>query len=326
MWGEQAAKIVDRRWWWEYETPPLRVVQDQASGDIVGMCATIPFSLSVRGVTQPAAWFVDFFVAPSRRGQGIGKILTAAVNDEWPVTASLSQTDPAWHTFQRLGWSERRFIKVFASLLPMVPGTSSLFRRSAARRAKRLELMATERALTAEAIDGSFDQLWARVRPGVVATVRDGATLRARFAERAGPEYRLLSWHRGDVLVGYAVVCTYPRGAVRALRRLPVGVIVDFLLDPTQGELFTLMVDAAMATATAAGARCVLCQTSVPAFERVLARRGFLHAGLPLVGRRLSSLNAGFTYKSVSTLEPEGAHWFLTFADCDVELTWRSRA
>lgn len=332
VWGDDAETIVSRRWWWRYPTPPLEVVEDPASGEIVGMCAYIPFTLSVGGETRPAAWFVDFFVSASRRGQGIGKILTTAVHDAWPVTASLSQTDPAWHTFRRLGWSERRFVKVYASLSPIIPGARSWLRRVSARTTHRLGLTASEEPLTEETLgelfDESFDRLWERVRPNVVATVRDAATLRARYTSRSGrsgPGYRLLRWHRDDELVAYAIVGTYPPGAVRAASRLRVGVIVDYLLDPSHGELFRALVDASTAAAAERGARLVLCQTSVAELGRVLARRGFLHADLPIVGHRLSPLNAGFTYKSESTIEHETSPWFLTFGDCDAELTWRSR-
>ncbi len=78
--------------------------------------------------------------------------------------------------------------------------------------------------------DDRFDNLWQRVQDKYkIMVVRDQAFLTWRFASVSERNYKILAATANGQLVGYAVLrCT------DEIRDIPVGLIMDFLLEPGQ--------------------------------------------------------------------------------------------
>src|SRR5262249_45945911 len=150
----------------------------------------------------------------------IGSSLTRAVMQKFPVTASLSQSDPAWATFRKLQWSDRTFAKLYLHIAP----------RFLHRRANdRVVSMRFERSLApdmAERIDG----LWLAVRATHVAMpLRDADHLNRRYGHFRGRSYCLSVAFRGDEVAGCMITRILPRNTLRSLR-WSIGLVVDYLV------------------------------------------------------------------------------------------------
>ncbi|HYT80664.1 MAG TPA: GNAT family N-acetyltransferase [Actinomycetota bacterium] len=324
VWAHRPAETFDRRWWWREPEPPLLVAQDTHDGELIGFCAFVPFTLYSKSKTTAAAWYVDFFVSSRHQRKGIGKALTREVMGRFPLTAALWATEGSWAVFQRLGWTDQRFVDIFLNPWPMLPivGRGMMSRRRRSHPGVRLDVAPIGETLPRP---HEIDALWLRVRDGYEAlVVRDSATLTARYRQRLGRQYTIMRAYRDSQLAGYMIVRPLPRGSLRPLRRFPVGLVVDYLLDRDDPPLFGLMLDAASARLIAQGSRCVVCLSTERPFHVPLKRRGFLSAGTPLVGRKLSRMRIAFTFFTSGEADRPPSDWMLTFADADSDLTWGS--
>lgn len=111
----------DEKWWWTFSSPPLTVAIEQATQQVVGVCAYVPFSAYSHGAEFSSAWFVDFFVLKEHQGKGLGKLLTKTVMGSFQITSSLSQTDQAWLSLRKIGWKQRSARKTFHQSLGIFP-------------------------------------------------------------------------------------------------------------------------------------------------------------------------------------------------------------
>lgn len=307
IWPDRTPQTLDARWWWSRDPSPLMVAQDP-DGALAGVCAHIPFTLRDGGRDLHGAWVVDFFVCPSRQGQGIGGRLVAALAERFGLLASLNQTEAAWGAFRRAGWRER-------SLAPMYLAPDSRAARLLASLQRRPHPRA-DMSVGPPVFDAAFQEFWLSVRDRLPpASLRDAATLDARFA-RSGRGYALLSARLGGQLRGYAVARVLPPGSIRSFAGHRVALVADHLVDPGAPGVFADLVQATAGWAATQGVRFVLCMAVDPAHRRVLRRAGFLGPDTPLVGRRLGKLAVGFT----ATSNAPGPPWHLTPLDCDVDL------
>lgn len=334
IWPARPPEVFDSRWWWQCDPVPLFVSEDKETGAIVGVCASIRFLVYSGKQTMDGAWLVDLFVSNAYQGRGLaksrkgsGRSLSRAVMDSSQITASLSQTNAAWRTLHRIGWRERRSASLFLNPLGLIPGIMSLIRT----------FVPDDPALRVEpgAIPddpkgiSQLDGLWERLRDRFDAlAVRDAERLRARFGPREGRCYQMLRAYRDGNLCGYMVVRVCPPNSLRSLKRYPMGrhplgLIVDYLVDPDDSRTFGTLLTEATRTLMTQGAKSLLCLATVPTFQAELTKRGFMGARSPLVGRRLSAMDVGFTcYSAPGQPDLSGCNWFLTLADCDLDLTW----
>lgn len=321
LWPKSFVKKFENHWWWRWEEPPLYIVDDTETNTLVGICAYIPFLLNFQKQEYTSAWFVDFHVLPQHQKKNIGKRLTKAVTDRFSITASLSQSDAAWTVFQRLGWQEREYTRLYINLFSLLPGSMRVIRLL--RKSDPSITLITRPVLNDGSFGNEFDQLWLRLRHSFGATsVRNSATLRQRYGRRPDKHYLLLRCYRSDELAGYMILRICPPNSLRHLRRYPIGLVVDYLMESGDTALFSSMLDEAIEYLLKNQARYIVCLSTVPAFHSILTQRGFFHSDTPLLGRQLQ---VGFTYKSHSSIENlMNAPWHLTLGDCDMDLLWGS--
>jgi hypothetical protein len=334
VWPARPPQVFDSRWWWQLDPAPLFVSEDTESGAIVGVCAYIQFLVYSGKQTMDGAWLVDLFVSNTYQGRGLakarkgsGRALSRAVMDTTQITASLSQTNAAWRTLHRIGWRERQSASLYLNPLGLIPGAIPLIRLFVPNDpALRVDVAGTP--ANADQVF-QLDELWTRLRDRFDAlAVRDAERLRVRFGPREGRCYQMLRAYRGGSLCGYMLVRVCPPNSLRSLKRHPMGrhplgLIVDYLVDPDETRTFGTLLNEATRLLMAQGAKSLLCLATVPAFQSELTKRGFMGAGSPLVGRRLSNMDVGFTcYSAPGQPDLSGFKWFLTLADCDLDLTW----
>jgi GNAT superfamily N-acetyltransferase len=303
---------VNRRWWWRQPEPPLCVVDDPAGQRLVGLCAYMPFTLRARGQDLPSAWFVDFYVLPDFQGHGLGKRLTAWVQERFAVTASLSQTEMAYRVFKKLGWQTRTPVTMYVNPWPvrgLLPKAAGGLR------------------VSSHAIDPGFpaaadlDALWTRLRDAYPSiTRRSSADLVQRYAPREGRRYQLVCAYRGRDCVGFLISRMVETAAGTQ------GLIVDYLVGPEDADVFAGLLGAAGNWLLDGGAKRIACLSTVPAFERVMRRAGFFSPNTPLIGRAFRHNTKWLTYHSKvdpSLVDP--SRWYLTLGDCDLDEVWYQR-
>jgi len=319
VWSDRPPEVFDRRWWWLMRQPaPLFVAEDRETGRLIGMCAYVPFNFHANGVDERGAWFVDFFVSPEQQGKGVGKTITLEVMNRFPVTASLSQSDPAWAAFRKLGWRPRAFAKLYLHVAP------SLWNLWPARGSSTITLVSEIcPALLSPEVAQEIDNLWSATRGTYPAlALRDSTTLQERYGASERRSYEMVRAYRGGQLIGYMISRLLPRNSLRSLRRLDIGLIADYLIRAEEAEVFIQLLRKATRTSLARGAQAMLCMAGCSMAERALRGGGYLHSSTPLIGRKLRSLDIGFTFYSTSTDWPDPSEWFLTLGDCDLDLLW----
>lgn len=318
VWPERPAEVFTNRWWWRRSPAPLFIAEDSDSGKLTGMCAYIPFTLRSGGTDHAAAWFVDFFVSRAQQGKGLGKSITVEVMGRFPVTASLMQSDPAWRAFKKLGWSERRFAKLYLQMFPSVQRYWT--RRSSS--TVKLVSQPFDRELPVE-IAAALDALWLSEREayGAIA-VRDSTTLGERYAGWKERSYQLLLAYEGSTLAGYMITRTLPKNSLRSMRRLRIGLVVDYLIRGGRRDIFRLLLSEATDAAVTDGATAMLCMAASDELGQALAAAGYLHSGTPLLGRKLHALDVGFTRYTADATFVDRQPWYLTLGDCDLDLVW----
>ena len=299
---------VDRRWWWQFQEPPLIVVEDRRSGRLAGLCAYMPFTLHSRGRERPAAWFVDFYVRQEHQGRGFGRRLTEAVQDRFSLTASLSQTAMAWRVFQKLGWRGRARVSLSMHPWPkrwMFPEGAEC----------RIVRSSVEPGLS---VAGDVDAFWARVSGAYPAiAVRTSAALVRRYAATGDRRYEIVCGYRGADCAGYAIL-RLVRGGERQ-----TGLLVDVLTRPDDEPACAALVSAASRRLVELGAARLYCLATTAPMRRVLGRRGFLSPETPIAGWRLRSQHKWLTWFAADPAGvPDPAEWFLTLGDCDLDASW----
>ncbi len=316
-WRGRPADAFDRRWWWSRPRPPLKVAEDPA-GALVGFCGFEPFTLYFSGRDYAGAWFADFFLAPGHQGKGLGRLMAGAVAEGFDLAASLNHNEAALSLFRKMGWRERGAANLYLNPWPAVPGARRWLARPRAESPYRLEIVS---GLPAAA--GELDSLWSRAKDRwAPAARRDAAALERRYAP-LGRGYKTILCYQGAALAGYMITRVAPAGAVRSLPAKPVGLIVDFLVQPGEPSgVFRALLSRALAQLARDGAAFVLSLTTVDAFGRELARSGFLHAGTPLVGAGLSRLRARFAFAGPAAEALGPSPWYLTLGDADLDLMW----
>ena len=309
VWPDETDAQHDRRWWWQRDESPLWLAVDD-EGTVAGMCGHMPFTARADGLTRRGAWIVDFFVRASFQGQGIGKRLVRAIEQHYDFLASLNQTDAAYATFSRSGWTQRKSIPLLIAASPGVYRAAAWLRLS--------------RGITLESgpavFDASFDALWARAGASVVASLRTQAVLRERFG-RTDRDYTMVRAVRDGELAGYFVLRVLPPGSIRSFARFPIMFVSDYLTDPADAGVFRALMTATAREAAARGMRFIVCMTNHEAHRSALTSGGFLWHETPWLGTRLNKLSVGFT---MTPSAPEG-RWHLTPFDCDLDILFGAK-
>jgi GNAT superfamily N-acetyltransferase len=312
IWPDETAESLDRRWWWACDVPPLTVAEDE-NGALAGMCGSIPFVVGPGNTGTRGSWIVDFFVRAGYQGKGIGKLLVRTIERDYEFLASLNQTDAAYATFSRCGWTPRAMVPFFIHVSPRWYRILSALRRQS-HTGLRVEAGPAE-------FGEEFDALWERVRNRMgVCSIRNRDLLSRRFQDSARP-YVLLRATGDTQLLGYFVVRELPPGSIRSFSRYPILMVSDYLAEPNRPDVFAALMYAATEWASAHEVRFILCMSTHPAHQAVLRRNGALSPSTPLVGKRLAKLAVGFTQTATA---PTG-HWHLTPFDCDLDILFGAK-
>jgi hypothetical protein len=162
--------------------------------------------------------------------------------------------------------------------------------------------------------DACLDEIWARVAPEVrIGAVRDAAFVQWRYATRPDAGYRVVVASRAGRGAGWFAHRSL------ALRGIPAGFLVDFVLAPGEPRAGAALLRAAAGIARAEGAALLSALRPGAGSARVaLGRAGFLPVPEALHPQviRFSVRGLGAAARRSELLQPRA--WTLGWSDTDV--------
>jgi hypothetical protein len=306
-------------WLWKYgrgsTAAPTAYYWSDGDGRVLGFIGLMRTDLHAGGAVHPAAWFVDWYVAPGQPGIGVGLLRKA--ESSAGILLTLQGSADTRQILPRLGWKvcdtpvtwlrplSRRFIgdwlarQVPSALAPLVraaaPLVAPFLRRRAVATPSGAELVAVER------FPASYDRIAAVRSAEMGAMRRDSDYLNWLCADHPDGGFRLWLLRRHGEDVGHLVTrCDRDRQGRRR------GRIVDAAWPNTDDALGGWLLDQAVAALSAAEADYVECLTSRPAWRTLLSRAAFRQrAAVPL------------WYRRVPDNVPAPGDWHITLLDCD---------
>lgn len=128
--------------WWHREASNRLVVL--SGRDIAGYCALIPAPCWIGGRRQLAHWWLDLFVSPAFRGQGVQSLLDLAVRERTKLLLGFPNALAA-AIHRKHGWGVREDLRIH--LLPLKPLELRTLRRGRRQGLRALALRAGAQAL-----------------------------------------------------------------------------------------------------------------------------------------------------------------------------------
>lgn len=304
-----------RHWEWKYgagtAATPAAFYWRQAGGQVLGFIGLMRTAWHADGAVHPAAWFVDWYVAPGQPGIGMGLLRKAEAAAG--VLLTLQGSADTRQILPRLGWKQsdapvtwvrplsRRFVGDWLSRhLPAplarlaAPVVALALRPRRAPHPDGAELLAVDR------LPASYDAVGNARATEVSAMGRGSAYLNWLCADYPDGGYRLWLVRRRGADVGHLITrCDVDR---RQRRR---GRIVDAAWPWSDSALGAWLIGEAVADLRAAGADYVECLASSPPLTDALGGRGFRRrAPVPL-----------WYHRTPAGAAPDG--WHITLLDCD---------
>lgn len=308
-----------RHWQWKYGSgrgaAPAAFYWRAADGRVLGFIGLMHTALHVPGGVHPAAWFVDWYVAPGQPGIGMGLLRRAEAAAG--ILLTLQGSADTRQILPRLGWKESRAAVTWVAplgrafvgewlarraprpLAPLVrlaaPLVAPVLRPRRAPRPDGAELVAVER------LSDTYDAVGNARAAEASAMRRGSAYLNWLCADYPEGGYRLWLVRRHGADLGHLVTrCDRDRQQRRR------GRIVDLAWPWGDAALGAWLIGEAVAALRAEGADYVECLASSAALTGALRTAGFRRRGV--VPLWYHHLPPGLT-------APDG--WYITLLDCD---------
>ena len=320
--GRLASARSRAHWEWKYrigrDGGPRAFYWEEPDGRVLGFIGMMRTTLHDGARQHPAAWFVDWHVAPGERSVGVGLGLLRKAEAEAGVLLTLQGSRDTRDILPRLGWKEST--RPVTWVLPLsarfiadrlTPRAPALLRVPAAVagvagqvhfRVQRPEAPAGARLAEVERIPPEYDRVWnARAVEIAPAMARDSDYLNYLCADYPDGGYRVQLAYAGDEPIGHLIwrVDEDRRG----LRR---GRVVDVIWPRSEpGVGYWLMGSACwqMQEEKADYVECLLSHPDLEAMAKDLRFR--YRRPVPIWYHRLPAE------------VPDPDHWYISLLDCD---------
>lgn len=321
VFGDALADASAERWNWQYARnpraggPQIWIARD--GGTIVGQYATMPVRLLVAGQEVDASWGMDVMVTPERRRQGLGELLFHTWDRHSGASLGMGLSIGSHRLFRKLQWPD---VGPVPCLVKPLAGGALARPRWPAVANGLVSLLAAPvaRALRArgpidpgvrrfEHFDARFTDLWTRVSSKFdFAVRRDAGYLEWKYVELPHFRYRIIALERDDRIDGYAVFRHSDEDRGR------VTVLIDFLADPADREVFPALLRFMECDARDAGSNRILAFAMNAAFRDALqAQQYFRVASSVQLVARINAVPVGPAFYADTT------RWHVTFGDSD---------
>ncbi len=306
-------------WEWKYgagsDAAPAGFCWRDADGRVRGFIGLMRTALCTPDGAHPAAWFVDWYVAPGQPGIGMGLLRKAEASAG--ILLTLQGSADTRQILPRLGWQESRAPVTWVRPLTARVAATWLARRAPAAvrplvrlaaplaapalRPRRVPAPAGTALVAVDRLPASYDAVATALAGAVSAMRRDSGYLNWFCAAYPDGGYRLWLVRREGRDVGHLVTrCDVDRHGRRR------GRLVDLAWPWAEAALGDWLVGAALAVLRGERADYVECLASSPALTDVMRRHGFRQrAAVPLWYRRVPA----------GVAAPD--RWHITLLDCD---------
>lgn len=322
MWNE-------RFWDWHFlENPyvetdnlPIWIVKNGA--EIVGQLGAIPVRLKVGDSIENAIWILDFIVAESFRGQGLGKKLVAAAEQFCPLGLGVNTNEQiAPRLLQKLGWKIVRKIPRYNKILfpgealreisrikPLRSLSNAIFAPLRPRSLK--DFFEKNKLRFVENFDVSFDELWDESAANRTCGVaREAAILKWQYRDQPDKKFDVLGFYEDEKLLGYAVLFFRKRDERGAL---PKAAITDLCYHSSKPvETIDTLLQGALQVALERRAGTIVTDVVDDLIAERLRHFGFSRVKNPLQLMVKTPMAQDVLY--------DADKWFLTRGDSDISI------
>jgi GNAT superfamily N-acetyltransferase len=323
---DRAAAERQARWRWQYyenpsnpESTPILWVADSA-GTIAGLVCPLAVRLRTPKGLAGASWCNDWIVDPAFRGTGLGWTLEEAWVKTFPIALGRGWSERAYEVSVKLGLVTVSGFWRYWIVLSRVGFARLLLAAKHHRRLARLAQTAPAIGLSQRPVPGysieisselpaGIDSLWQQVSSGYAFAVeRDLKHMKWRYQRHPAQQYQFVTAVAGKDLAGLVVVRLsedHPR----------VGVLCDVLVDPSNKNLTTYLVEGALRLLKHSGA----CAAVVDLPPRLAA--AFAAIRRPIIKEDLKILVSD-NVKAYGELGIfDASAWYLSKSDSDIDFS-----
>ena len=253
---------------------------------MVGLCGGRPCEWSIGGQSYSSVAICDWYVAPNHAGKLIGKRMVQHFQRPDRMLYSISISDVAIASFQRLGWVGPYTSSLLVAPLPRFGGVALSFLRRPGDLDFSDHVIGGGNLLGPIAAD--LDRIEASRARGTPDHMRRGSKeWMWRLSVCGDRSYHFCIVRRAGEAVGYAVVRRMGSGRLPLLRNRTAAMITDLVAVDDDTAVLQMLARRALAIAGELGAVAILTVTTSPAHRRALAASGFVSPAYPLIGRAL---------------------------------------
>lgn len=292
---------------------------------VVGLWGHMPVKYSVKGKRYDGYMSQDALLSKKTRGKGIGKVVLKEIRAQRDSFAgALWFNEPNFRLYSKCDWMEvpglypqvkiikplkyfkRKFNSRFLSIFFAIVFTGL----NLATKGNKIFLSSPKKYRIVEINDFSeeFDSFFDFISYcfGIIVE-RDSRYLNWKFVDKPFNAYRRFAAYDSE-----GELCGYIVFKVENNNLSPKGKILDFLVHPENQAVFDLLINQALGTFSDSEVHFVEILCTLPKFQSILKRRGFVRARKPQ-RFMINDWNGLF----LKGLGRNIQNWFITFADAD---------
>lgn len=311
VWPDKPAEQILSRWWVASDFADTLVAVDPDSR-IGALCVGVPSQWSLPGgELAEAVSICGWYVHPKFAGRGLGQMLVRAFEERAPFLNTLSISQAAVRSFEKLGWVGPRRTRL--RLLPL-PAT----RRQRGQDRVAVQSFSASAGDLPEQLGQALDLIDAERPADQLRRVRTAQDWRARLRAKPRRRYRFHLVLADRHPIGYFAVRSTDDEAGLQFRLARLHYVTDAVFNRDEPEVQRAAF-AALARAAPTMAGALLLCTSSETIAAAASDAGWLDEHSPMLGSKLAAKAP--QYMLGGRFVPwAGADIRLTFADSDVDL------
>lgn len=327
---------IEPRWRWMFEASAARLGVEpmvwvyRSSAGVVAHQGAIAVRLRTPVGDQVTGWFVETMALERVRGRAIGPMVVAKALQDLPFNLSLGQTEQMRELQYRLGWKRvtelQRLVFVLhgdalvsgklprlaAPLAGMALAVQQRVRHWRGRRSSAAALQVREISRFTEA----HDRLWGEVEKHfTLAVVRDASYLNWKYVDQPGLSFVRLELTDGRHVRAVAVLGISEANATYPYRRAWLN---DLVVRPDDPDLVWATLEVVRQTSLRLAADLIVFDIISETLVKAALAFGFARRK-PV---RVLLIAPGDPPTDVGRLAVDGANWFVTRGDSDIDRPW----
>jgi hypothetical protein len=327
---------IEPRWRWMFQASAARLGVEPmvwvyvSKGRVLAHQGAMAVRLRTPLGDQITGWFVETMALEEARGKAIGPMVVAKALQDVPFNLSLGQTEQMRELQYRLGWKNVAPLETLVFVLhgralvarkvprivaPLAGTALTLQQRVRYRRGRR-SAVPTLQTREVERFTAAHDRLWEEVEGQLaLAVVRDASYLNWKYVEQPGRSFVRIELSEGPQVRAVVVLSISEPAGTYPYRRAWLN---DLVVRPDDPDLVWATLEAARQTSLRLGADLIVFDIISDAFVKAALAFGFVRRE----PTRQLLVAPGDPPHDAGRLALDGASWFVTRGDSDIDRPW----